>query len=138
MEQHKENLLLDIEQEVTEQDIKYCKKQLSKPDRIGKYSVYICIIIFSIVGFFIAEALVDDSPVNHPWYYHIPFVGKYLWTEPSITKTPLIGEYIERTGIFKFVVISISTLFGFLVGKIISALIRNGAVQDERNRLKYH
>lgn len=137
MESSRENILLEIEQEVTEADIELCKKQLKKPDRIGKYSVLFCIIIFSIVGFFIAEAIVDDSPVNHPWYSYIPFVGKHLWTAPIMTKLPLIGQYIEATGIFKFLIISVSILCGFLVGEIVSALIRNGAIQDERNKLKY-
>lgn len=136
MEQHKENLLLNIEREVTDQDIEYCKKQLGRPDRIGKYSVYICIIIFSIIGYFFAEAIVDDNPVKHPWYSYIPYVGKYLWSAPVITKLSIIGEYAEGTGIFKFLIVSISILCGFLVGKIISALIRNGAVQDERNKQK--
>lgn len=136
MEQHKENLLLDIEREITDQDIEYCKKQLGSPDRVGKYSVHVCIIIFSIVGFFFAEAMVDDNPVNHPWYSYIPYAGKHLWSAPFITKLPVIGEYAEGAGIFKFLIVSTSILCGFLVGKIISALIRNGAVQDERNKKK--
>lgn len=136
MESSKENLLLQIEQEVTEEDIKFYKKQLERPDRIGKYSVHICIIIFAILGYFLAESFVIDAPVNHPWYSYIPFAGKHLWSAPIMTKIPLLGEYIDDKGTFKFIIVIFSIVCGFLIGKIISALIRNGAIQDEKNKKK--
>lgn len=136
MNKQKENLLREIEEDVTLDDIEYCKKQLSKRDRIGKYSIWLCIIAFSLIGFYLSDAIFENNPINRPLYSYIPVLGKHLWDAPTVTKTPIIGGYIEAVGIAKFIIISISTIFGYFLGKVVSSLIRNGAIQDERNRHK--
>lgn len=130
------NPLLDIEAEVSDVDIARCHEQLKKPDRIGKYAVWICVILFALGGWFVVDGLVVDAPVHHPWYSEIPLVGEKLWTPPKSTQIPVIGKTIHDVGLMKFCSLCMGIIMGFVVGKIIAFLIRNGARQDEKNQRK--
>lgn len=131
------NPFQDIEDEISDEDMAHCQEQLKKPDRIGKYAVWICVILFAVAGWFIVDGLIVDTPVHHPWYSKVPLVGEKLWTPPKSTQIPIVGKTIHDVGLLKFCGLCIGVIMGFLVGKIISFLIRNGARQDERNQRKH-
>lgn len=139
---NKSNLLDDIEAEVNEQDIIKCQQKLSKPDRVGKFAVILCTILFAFAGWHIVDNMVVDTPVQHPWYSKVPLIGdkieKKFWEPPKATQLPVIGKTIHDKGMFKFGGLVGGIVIGFLIGKVISALIRNGAKQDERNRRKVY
>lgn len=131
------NPLADIENEVSDQDHKKYREQLKRPDRIGKYAVWICVIFFALAAWFVTDGMMEDAPLHHPWYSKIPLVGEKLWEPPISTQLPIVGEKIHDSGMPKFIALCCGAICGFFVGKIIAALIRNGARQDERNNQKY-
>lgn len=98
----KSDLLADIENEICEEDIAHCHEQLKKPDRVGKYSVWICVILFACAGWFMVDSLLVDAPVHHPWYSKVPLIGEKLWQPPKATQLPVIGKTIHDVGLFKF------------------------------------
>lgn len=126
----------DIEADVNEQDIQHCKNELQKPDRIGIIAGIICVSLFAILGWLIVDSFMVDVPVHHPWYSRLPLIGDKLWTPPVHTQIPVIGQKIHDAGLFKFIGMCVGAIFGWYFGKMIAALIRSGAKQDERNKHK--
>lgn len=129
-------LLDEIAAEVSSEDLERCRKELTRADRIGKFSVWACIIFFAIAGWFIVDGLMTDVPVHHPWYSKVPIVGEKLWSPPKSTQLPVVGQTIHDVGMVKFIGLCLGVMGGLILGKIISFLVRNGAQQDIKNRYK--
>lgn len=133
----KTNKLLDqIASEVSSEDLERCRKELTKADRIGKFAVWACIIFCAFAGWFIVDGLMVDFPVHHPWYSKVPLVGEKLWSPPKSTQLPVVGQTIHDVGMVKFIGLCLGVVGGFILGKIISFLVRNGAQQDIKNTYK--
>ncbi len=130
------SLLADAEKEVSAEDIACCKQALSRPDRVGKYAVWICTVIFAFAGWLLVNWIMADDPVNHPWYSYIPILGERLWQAPFYTKIPIVGKTMHDVGVWKFAGLCAGAVIGYLIGKSVSFGIRNGAQQDIRNRQK--